>query len=284
MENNKKHLAIFYLIFFRKIIFFFVLFFSFISANSQVVIEKKINLKVENVFADDFDNFYILSDNTFSKYNIKGNKLFSYYPEIGNEITGVDVRNNLKILLFFSNQNKIVLLDNKLSRISEDIFLEKFDIYGSALVCGATNGGFWVYDNVNFKIIKLDSQFKLEYKRNLNFSEEITSITDNSSFIFFKRKSKNIFLYNYNEGNIFNLECNNTSKNIGLINNEIVYYNDNLHCLTFYNIDTFDLKYIKLPMNIIIKNAVIGKYKIFFFDEKNVYISSRKLNERINRQ
>ncbi len=252
-------------------IFFHILFQTF----GQVEIENIIDVEADNIYSDNFDNLYVLSENVFIKYNEEGKKTASFFPENGEEITCVDVRNPFKIILFFSNQNKIILLDNKLIQISEDLYLDRIEVFGDALISRATIGGFWVYDKINSQLLKLKPNFSLEYKKDLNFSEEIISITDNASNVLFQKSTREFISYNINTRNIENLPIYKTSDSYRFINNELVFYSGNIHGLSFCNWNTGEYRHIKFPSNITITNAVYGKTKVFFFNKSKVYISSK---------
>ena len=261
-----------------RYLFLFIFFNLFFQTFGQVEIEKIINIEADNIYSDNFDNLYVLSENVFIKYNKEGKKTASFFPETGEEITGADVRNPFKIILFFSNRNKIILLDNKLIQISEDLYLDKVDVFGDALISGATIGGFWIYDKINSQLLKLKPNFSIEYKKDMNFSEEIISITDNASNVLFQKSTREYISYNINNGNIENLLIYKTSDSYRFINNEIVFYSGNIHGLSFYNWNTGKYRYIKFPSNITVTNAVYGKTKAFFFDKSKVYISTIKEN------
>ncbi|MCF6366835.1 MAG: hypothetical protein L3J35_11595 [Bacteroidales bacterium] len=259
-----------------KIMRYFIIpvFFIFFSESfGQVVTENVINVKADIIFADGFDNLYVLSENSFIKYNSKGKEIFSFYPEAGDKITNADVRNSLKVILFFEDQNKIIVLDNKLSKISNEIYLDKFNIFGDAVICGSTIGGYWIYDNINSRLLKLNVDFILEYKKDLNISEEIISISDNSENVFLQKSSREFISYDFNAGVTEDMQIYKASERYSFINDEIVFYSGNVHGLTFFNWKKSEYRYIKLPKDISITNAVLGKSKVFFFNKYKVYIS-----------
>jgi len=258
-------------------LYIFLILISFFSYSfGQIETEKIINIEADNIYADSFDNLYVLSGNTLIKYNLKGEKLFSYDAEGGDKITSVDVRNSLKIILFFEDQNKVILLDNKLSKIGNEIFLDKSDILGNAVICGATIGGYWIYDNINSQLLKLKFDFTIDYKKDMNISDEIISINDNSEDVFLQKRSREFVSYNIDSGIKEDMPIYKASDKYSFINNEIIFYSGNVHGLTFFNWKESNYRYIKLPVNIVVTNAVYGKNKVFFFNKTKVYISRIK--------
>lgn len=259
-----------------RYLFLFILCSLFFQVFGQVEIESEINIEADKIYSDNFDNLYVLSENIIYKYDSEEKKTRSYQPEGGEEIKSVDVRNPFKIILFFADQNKVILLDNELTQIGDDLYLDKSEILGDILICNATTGGFWVYYNINSQLLKLNPDFSLEYKKYMDISEDLISITENASTIIFQKKSRAFIAYDINTGNVENLAIYKASESYRFINDDIVFYSGNIHGLTFYNRQLSKYNYIKLPTDISITDAVFGKTKVFFFNKTKVYISSVK--------
>ena len=248
-------------------------------SDCQVIIEKTISIEAKIIYADNLDNFYVLSDNAFIKYNSEGEQISTYYPKGGEEITYADIRNPFKIIVFFSKQNKIVLLDNNLIPIKNDIFLDEADIFGNALIVGATIGGYWVYDKITGQLLKLNSDFKLQHKKDLHTIYDIVSIENNSTHIFLQSDSGRIIYYNYITAN-WDYFYSIIKKNYTVRDDIVTYYSEKEHAMIIIKIlnDAFSVDTVKLPEDIEIIDAAHGNSKIFFFDESKIYISSIKQN------
>lgn len=256
--------------------FIFILLFISNFGISQVVVQKTLNTDIESVYADNFDNFYILNDNIFTKYNVDGNKIASFSSEIGKEITFVDVKNPQKILVFFENDNEIQILDNNLSQVSEIINLNNFGVFNNALINVASVGGFWVFDQTKKQLLKLNENFILEYKKDINTHSNIISLNNNSENIFLMKYDGGLLSYNYNTGILKELPIYKLYKNFIIIEDNIICYQSNIHGLKFQNINTGKHKTILLTKDINIKNATIGKNKIFFYNKTKLFISEIK--------
>lgn len=255
--------------------FFFIIFiFSLSISYSQVSIEKTIKLSVDEIFADDFDNFYTLSSNILTKYNSEGIKIASFSSEIGSEITYIDIRNPQKILVFFRNENEFIILDDKLSKISNKISLNNFDIFGEALIKNATIGGYWIFDIYKKQLFKINPNFKLEYIKDIKTNSNIISISDNSENVFLLKNSGDLMAYNFNSSKQKELPVYKLCKNFKLIEDNIACYSGNLHSIWLQNFKTGEKSKIKLPSKIEITHASIGKNKVFFFNRNNIYIST----------
>ncbi len=257
---------------------FLIIIFSFFLniAESQVVIEQTIDIQARNIYADNFDNLYVLSNNAFIKYSSEGEKLAAFYAEGGEEITYADVRNPFKIIVIFEQQNKLLILDNNLTPVSNDIFLDETDIFGDALISGATIGGYWIYDKVNNQLLKLNSVFDTEYKKSLFTKLNIISITDNASNIFTQTDSGRIYSYNYISGNSGYMPEINVTGDFSVKDDVLIYFNTYFHRLELINLSLNNQTIIMLPKEIEIIDATTGNTRIFFFDDTKVYVSSKK--------
>lgn len=113
---------------------------------------------------DQFGNYYEFSDVEIKKYSNKGKLLYSYSNNLLGEISSVDAYNPLKILVYFKEFTKIVILDNTLSPTSSIIDLTTLDINETSLVCRSYNDGIWYYNPIRFELIRKDIELKTTNK------------------------------------------------------------------------------------------------------------------------
>jgi hypothetical protein len=94
---------------------------------------------------------------------MKDTKAFEYKNVALGKITTVDIKNPLKILLYYENFNTVILLDNQLNEVQKINFSEN---NSSLLVSGigiAAQNQLWIYNNLNQEIGLFD-YLKNEYK------------------------------------------------------------------------------------------------------------------------
>ncbi|NOZ36132.1 MAG: hypothetical protein GXO80_12645, partial [Chlorobi bacterium] len=106
-----------------------------LSTFSDIHIKTIIPVKADKIYIDDFDNLYVISGSSLIKFTSDGKQLFSFDSSYSEVISSIDVKNPMKILVFYNNQNKLLFLDNKLSLIGDEIYLENKNIYGNVLIC-----------------------------------------------------------------------------------------------------------------------------------------------------
>lgn len=264
---------------FLSAIFFFLL----LNSGSNLHIKVIIPVKASKIYIDDFDNLYITSENSLVKYNSTGKELFFFDSPYDGNISLIDLKNPMKVLVFFKNQNKLIFLDNQLSIIANEILLENINIYGEVLICTAQSGGFWILDILNKSLIKYSYDFKEIFRKELfeiKGTPDYMIAEDNSLFI--KTRNNIVFVYD-NLGN-FNFKIEKKIVSDFLINRTIFhFFNQKTNALISYNYETGDSALINLPDTIKIKEAILSPHYIYFNDENKVYISEI-VNEKINKQ
>ncbi|MCB9185111.1 MAG: hypothetical protein H6601_00020 [Flavobacteriales bacterium] len=152
--------------------FVFILFFSFFrfsEGNAQ-------ELKLEKTIAGEFD--FLTTDHIGRMYVARGHELFLYskegdlmyqYSDLSRgQITHLDTRNPLKLLLFYPGYSQIAFLDNTLSLTRDIVQLSQLQLELAQLACTSFDNGFWVYDPVSFRLIRFD--------QGLNITNEVANI------------------------------------------------------------------------------------------------------------
>ena len=122
------------------------------------------------VEVDRLGNIYLVKGNVVSKYDAGMNFQCSYdnYPAGG--MSSLDVSNPFKVIVFYSEFNKLIYLDSKLAELRSPILLDDAELYNTKVVCTSSFGGFWVFDEQNVCVRRVDS--------NLEISQQGTNIYD----------------------------------------------------------------------------------------------------------
>ncbi len=119
---------------------------------------KPIPFKGKTITTDQFGFYYEIGDTKIDKYSSEGKLDCSYSNNILGVIANVDVSNPQKILVYFRDFTKILILDNTLSPTSEVIDLTTIELDETSLVCRSYNDGVWYYDPVRFELIRKDQE------------------------------------------------------------------------------------------------------------------------------
>lgn len=126
--------------------------FSFGQDKSYVATKQdSIVLTVDDFLGyDQFGFYYSIKNNVLSK--TKKDESFEYKNISLGKPTKIDIKNPLKIMLFYENFNTIILLDNQLSE-TQKINLSENDIPIMATATGIASGNrLWIYNSLTQEI------------------------------------------------------------------------------------------------------------------------------------
>jgi len=112
--------------------------------------------QVIDIQHDHYGNEYVLNENRLEKRNTDGALVGIFDLPQTAYVTSFDVSNPMRILVFSSDFNTVLFLDNYLSQITEAIQLDDFDYYNCLLACSASRGGFWIFDGSRNQIVHID--------------------------------------------------------------------------------------------------------------------------------
>jgi len=132
---------------------FITLFLS--SAYAQV---EPLSFNGKILVTDQFGFYYEIKNTEINKYSNNGVLDCSYSNNMLGVIASVDVSNPQKILVYFRDFTKILILDNTLSPTSELIDLTTIELDETNLVCRSYNNGIWYYDPVKFELIRKNQE------------------------------------------------------------------------------------------------------------------------------
>ena len=109
----------------------------------------------------------LLSNATGDMYQLKSNSLTLMRDDLGVEltfsepingtVTWADVSNPLRLLLFYQDVSRVIILDNRLGEVGRiDLLSQDLgQVVGTAI---ATRGGIWVFDETNMELARLNGQ------------------------------------------------------------------------------------------------------------------------------
>ena len=142
-----------------------IIFLSLLSLQSfasdttiNLQISKTIPGSYSNFYIDNLQNIYLISaaTNGIKKLNSNGDSIavFNNLVRYG-KIYSMDVKNPLKILVYYKDFSTIVILDRFLATRA-NIDLRKLDITQAKVVTQSYDGNIWLYDEGEGKIKKID--------------------------------------------------------------------------------------------------------------------------------
>jgi hypothetical protein len=115
-----------------------------------------IKIKSDFFTSDNIGNIYTVKGDEIRKYNTNGELLKIYSNKKLGKITSVDASNPLRVLVFYKDFARVVLLDSQLSENGEGISLEQLSLEQSDLASTSFNNGLWFYNRQNAELIRID--------------------------------------------------------------------------------------------------------------------------------
>ncbi len=147
-----------------KSILFYISVFFLLNADTI-----SISGKFDFFTTDRQGNIYAVQKNHVIKYNSKGELLFKYSTNKYGKIHTIDAFDPYKILVYYPDFNRIIVLDNMLAETTTVLDLSAFDLFQVSNICRSHNNGIWVYDDIQNRLIRFDENLKIQQKtENLN--------------------------------------------------------------------------------------------------------------------
>lgn len=224
------------------------------------------------VGVDNFDAVYFIKNNTLYKRE-KGN-IFSYTNAQLGDISSVDIKNPLKILVFYADFNTVLFLDNNLNELTDRILLIEEFRQNMAFVANSSNNNLWLYSpddtiltlwNPITKKTIFNSQPLSLYDKNFKANKI------NSSYKFITVASNNVILKFNEYGTFLEKYKIDQLSQVQIYVDGFVYLKNNSLYLLRKNVEHL---LIILENNMEIKNFYISNDQLYIFDGTKIFIFS----------
>ena len=238
----------------------------------------------EMITTDQLGNLYLIKGSTVTKYNIKGDSVFTQNFNTIRNIEFFDASQALKIYALNFSFNTLIILDNTLSAQNKAISFDKIPVDQVSLLCASNfNNSMWVFDAVNLKLVRLDQNFAVT-----NSSVNFYSHADLAGVPNYMVENENQLYINIPENGIkvFNQYCNFV-KNIPIkpekkfvVRNQKIYYLEGgkIKYYAAYDLTSFDLEgEIKTPINDI-EDFSIEKNRLYIKKGNNIFVMKGEMD------
>lgn len=131
-----------------------------VCLSATYVLINSYNTRAQALVTDNFGNFYTVAANRILKFSREGKYLYPYEEFRYGKIGTVDVTNPMKILVYYPDFLTVVTLDRFLSPLTTYNFFE-LGYQNVTAVASSVDGRIWYYDNVDFKLKKIDETGKV---------------------------------------------------------------------------------------------------------------------------
>lgn len=218
---------------------FFLLSSTFLNASTIEVAGS-----FETIQCDNIGFIYATRDNNIYKYNNQGKLLYTYnYNKYGAK-PSIDVSTPMRILLYFADFKKIIILDSRLTEVRGiDVNLYS-DIENPTLACFSKDQNIWMYNATRFTLIKMDNIGNRIYESQslailTNTSISPTKIKEQENHVFLLDTAKGILMFDI-LGTYLKTVPIKSVESFQVKDGKLFFYNNN----KFQSIDlnTFDIE------------------------------------------
>jgi hypothetical protein len=211
-----------------------------------------IPIKGNKLFTDNLGNSFLLNKDQLTKYRENGT-LFRTYSNKGlGTITSIDALNPLKIVVFYQDFSKVVFLDNTVTENGFPIQLQDREWEQTSLVCASYDNGIWLFDQVQFSLIRLNQQLQVttqikNLNQILNLALQPVFMMEHENYLYMSIPEIGIFQFDIFGTYIKTIPIKGLNK--FQVFNNILYYSNTLGVLNAYSIKTLQESTIQLPIS-----------------------------------
>lgn len=222
--------------------------FPLFAADSLLLV---IPAKGKLISTDESGNIYLLrSDQTLTRFDSNGDSTGFYRSVFNGELTQIDATNPLRIVLFYAQQKKIVVLDRMLTKKSE-LDLRSYHSFMPTAVCTTPEGYIYVYDYLEASLFQINESGKKEklsgsndLRQELGFVPEIQFMTLRERRLYLADSSRGVFVFDIYGTYMQTLPITGITF-LQLVGKQLVYRQGSE--LMAYNTDNFTTQQTPLP-------------------------------------
>jgi len=188
--------------------------------------------------------YYINSVNEIIKTSCSDSSFISYSNSNLGKPARIDVSNPLKILVFYPDQQTVVILDNQLAELSQLSLkgnVNKPNYQPAAICKHSGTDHIWLYDELSRKLIRLDEAGNVlasseSFDQLFSFDVEVNTLYCVNDKVYIDTKSDGILLFDAYASYVHTIEVNMQVHQI--TDNYIIGLNKN--ALQFYDLRSLE--------------------------------------------
>lgn len=215
---------------------------------------------------DEMGNVYLVrEDNALIRYNQDGDSTGNFRSIQNGDLTWVDATNPLRVLLYYADFSRIILLDRMLTP-KNDLDLKKINIFNVPTIGISADGRTWIYDYNNARLKKIDDQVNVTNTSNDMRIESgtvpaPTCIIERDTKVYLCDSANGIYTFDRFANYINTLDIRGVSR-MQAFGNQLVYRRGDT--LNAYDLKTLALKVIPLPPTADLLDVRIERNRMYF--------------------
>ncbi len=258
---------------------FFLLISFFLATTSSTFAQQKLVARIDTsavlLAVDNLDNTYLVTPkNELLKYDISGKLKWNYSNKNLGKLAQVDVKDPMRILLFYPAFQQVVVLNNNLNEINRYSFLQD-DSKQITLVTSANTNGYWVFDQNNLELLKLSNDFTDELKSGNIYQQTGEDLQPD----LIQTDDQYVYLHDAKQGGVLQFDRFGTYIKT-ILTDSLSYFQLNGNAIQYLSgnsikkiqIQNYDTSLYPLPLQTQIKQAMQGNKILAILTEKAVFL------------
>ncbi len=243
-------------------------------AKAQDQLLYSVPVAASNFTTDNTGKLYLVKpDNSLVRYNEKGDSTAAYNELKNGRLTSIDALNPLKLVLYYGNFSRVVLLDRMMA-LKNSIDLRTLGITATTVVAASSDGNMWVFDNNNARLKKMDEQLNVLFESN-DLRQELSDVlqpvfmTEQDRKLYLCDTASGVFVFDRYGTYITTYPIKNC-KQLQIFGDKMVYPLG--ESLVVYDMIGFKESRIPLPNNHDIRGVRVERGKLFIWRNQRVDI------------
>lgn len=248
-------------------------FFAFAQQSIEITFVKKTELNVGTLVSiDNFETTHYLTNNELFKTE-KDNILFTYSNIQLGYITTANTFNPLKINVFYSDFNTVVILDNRLAEITRIDFNRLQPFRNISHISTGNDNTIWIYNQDTQQLEIYDYKSNNTKIKTLPTQGDVLDLKSNYNISWLLTKD---YLYTYNYvGSLLSKIKNTGFTKLLQVNGNLILQNENQ--LFFLAKDTEIFRKLKIP-KLLIKQFLVTNETLYIYDDEFLHQYRLKIN------
>lgn len=220
--------------------------------------------------SDILGSIYISNGQVLKKLNTEGKIQAEYQNQLLGDITHIDCYKGLKILVFHSLSNNVVLLNNQLAPVGITINLDNGNMFDVAAVCLGTDDNIWIADEQDGQLKLADQSLNIIQKgviyRQYTSAETIIQFAQRGNRVLMVTSDNELLQFDQ-FGSFISKHTFNTLKYSWIGNVNLFFTSDNQALSFSYKWSSFDsIQSINHSVNAILES----KNQLYLLEENRI--------------
>ena len=262
-----------------KSIFYILIFFVVhVNAQTDFQLTGKLSSECDYFAVDPLGNVYVIHGQNIQKFNNSLQKIADYSNVYLGNISFADISDPLRIMLYYSEFNQVVWLDNFFQELRSPVRLDDLGIDQAILLCSSNLGGFWVFDQLKNQLQYFDKNLK-----KINESISLNPVTGEMKPLAMIEKNRMVYLYFPGQGILTFDQFGTYSRTLPVfpdnyfqVTDKSIYYLQDSSFIR-YNLTTFKEEKLILPDTTALQAVQIQSEYLYIKKKDGVFIYKSSL-------